>query len=148
MKLLDESVLETIELVLSNNNIDLIDVEYELNRKPRIIRFLIDKPGGVKLKDCEDVNKMIEPILDVEENISGSYLLEIASPGIDRPLKTESDFRRVIGELVKVRVNNRGPIFGRVKKVEDGVVTLENSDKNTISIPIKQIKKANIEIEF
>lgn len=148
MKVLDDSVLKTIELVLSNNDIDLIDVEYEFKKKQRIIRFLIDKPGGVRLSDCEDVNKMIEPILDVEGNVYGSYLLEVASPGLDRPLKTESDFRRARGKLVKVQLNNKKPILGRIEKIKDKVVTLKDSDEKTISIPINKIIKAQIEIEF
>lgn len=148
MKVLDDSVLKTIELVLANNDIELVDVEYEFKKKQRIIRFLIDKPDGIQLKDCENVNKLIEPILDVKGNALGNYFLEIASPGLDRPLKTESDFRRVQGKLVKIQVNNRKPIVGQIETVKDEVVTLKDNDEEIVSIPISQIIKAQLEVEF
>jgi len=148
MKILEDSVLNTIELVLSNNNIDLVDVEYEFRKRQRIIRFLIDKPGGIRLSDCENVTQMIEPILDVKGNVSGSYLLEVASPGLDRLLKTESDFRRVNGKVVKILTNNSKLIIGRVEKTKDKIVTLKDNDKKAIQIPINQIIKAQLKIEF
>lgn len=144
---LDNSVLKTIKLVLSNNDIDLVDVEYVFTRKQRIIRFLIAKPDRIRISDCQDVTKMIEPILDVEGNVPGKYFLEVASPGLDRPLKTESDFRRVQGKLVKVIRDDR-TIFGVVEKSEDGVVTLKDRDNKIIQIPITQIMKAQLEIKF
>lgn len=144
---LDNSVLKTIKLVLSNNDIDLVDVEYVFTRKHRIIRFLISKPDGIRIIDCQDVTKMIEPILDVEGNVPEKYFLEVASPGLDRPLKTESDFRRVQGRLVKVIRDDR-KILGRVEKSEDGVVTLKDRDNKIVQIPITQIMKAQLEIEF
>lgn len=148
MKILDDSVLKTIELVLANNDIELVDVKYEFKKKQRIIRFLIDKPDGIQLKDCENVNKLIEPILDVKGSALGNYFLEIASPGLDRPLKTESDFCRVRGKFVKIQVNNRKPIVGQIETVKDEVVTLKDNDEEIVSIPISQIIKAQLEVEF
>lgn len=148
MKILDDSVLKTIELVLANNDIELVDVKYEFKKKQRIIRFLIDKPDGIQLKDCENVNKLIEPILDVKGSALGNYFLEIASPGLDRPLKTKSDFCRVRGKFVKIQVNNRKPIVGQIETVKDEVVTLKDNDEEIVSIPISQIIKAQLEVEF
>lgn len=91
---------------------------------------------------------MIEPILDVKGSALGNYFLEIASPGLDRPLKTKSDFCRVRGKFVKIQVNNRKPIVGQIETVKDEVVTLKDNDEEIVSIPISQIIKAQLEVEF
>jgi len=146
---LDNSVLKTIELILSNNDIELVDVEYEFKKKQRIIRFLIYKPDGIRHSDCENVTKIIEPILDVKEEFQSRYILEVASPGLDRPLKTESDFIRMAGKLAKILRNDNKTIIGRIEECKDGIVRLlKEEDNQIIEIPIAQMIKAKIEIEF
>jgi len=138
--------------MLSNDDIELVDIEYESVGKRKVLRVLIHKPGGVKIEDCQYVSRLIEPVLDVNELIAGDYILEVASPGLDRPLKTEADFRRVYGHSVKIitnrAINNRNQFVGEVNHVENGIVELTDTSSKRIQIPVNQIVKARLEIEF
>jgi ribosome maturation factor RimP len=138
--------------MLSNDDIELVDIEYESVGKRKVLRILIHKPGGVKIEDCQYVSRLIEPVLDVNELIAGDYILEVASPGLDRPLKTEADFRRAYGHSVKIitnrAINNRNQFVGEVNHVENGIVELTDTSSKRISIPVDKIVKARLEIEF
>jgi len=90
---------------------ELVDVELTGNGPRMTLRVYIDKPGGVTVDDCADVSRQLSAILDVEDPLPGSYMLEVSSPGLDRPLVTADDFRRFIGETVKVQMHQ--PIAGR-----------------------------------
>ena len=149
---LKSSVSTLIKPILSNDDIELVDIEYESAGKRKVLRILIHKPGGVKIGDCQHVSCLIEPVLDVNELIAGDYILEVASPGLDRPLKTEADFRRAYSHSVKIitnrAINNRNQFVGEVNHVENGIVELTDISNKRISIPIAQIAKAKLEIEF
>jgi ribosome maturation factor RimP len=146
------SVSTLIEPILSNDDVELVDVEYESISKRKVLRILIHKSGGLKIKDCQYVSRLIEPVLDVNELIIGDYILEVASPGLDRPLKTEADFRRACGHSVKITtnrvINNRNQFVGKVNHIGNGIVELTNDSSKRIKIPIVQIAKAQMEIEF
>ena len=149
---LKSSILTLIKPVLSNDEIELVDIEYESISKRKVLRLLIHKPGGVKIEDCQYVSRLIEPVLDVNELITGDYILEVASPGLDRPLKTEADFRRAYGHSVKIitnrTINNRNQFVGEVNHVENGIVELTDTSSKRIQIPVAQIAKAKLEIDF
>ena len=82
--------------------LELIDCEYKKEGGRRVLRLYIDKKGGVGLDDCEAVSRSVEPVLDSEDFIDEAYTFEVSSPGLDRPLKTDSDFVRYEGEDVEV----------------------------------------------
>jgi ribosome maturation factor RimP len=149
---LKSSISNLIEPVLLNDGIELVDIEYEHTRKRKVLRFLIHKPGGVKIEDCQYVSQLIEPILDVNELIVTDYILEVASPGLDRPLKTKTDFRRAYGHTVKVitnrAINKRNQFVGQVNHVENGIVELIDASNQKIQIPLAEIAKAQLEIKF
>lgn len=82
--------------------LELVDVEYVRENQSRILRLYIDKPGGVTLEDCSEVSRMIDPVIDDELDLRTHDYLEVSSPGLERPLKTERDFVRYEGEWVEV----------------------------------------------
>ena len=82
---------------------ELIDVEYVTENSERYLRVYIDKRGGISIDDCEALSRKFSDLLDRENIISQSYILEISSPGLDRPLKTEADYKRYEGALLEVR---------------------------------------------
>ncbi|MBM3237833.1 ribosome maturation factor RimP [Candidatus Poribacteria bacterium] len=149
---LKSSISTLIKPMLSDDDIELVDIESESVGKRKVLRILIHKPGGVKIEDCQYVSCLIEPVLDVNDLIAGDYILEVASPGLDRPLKTEADFRRVYGYSVKIitnrTINNRNQFVGEVNHVENGIVELTDTSSERISIPVDKIVKARLEIEF
>ena len=82
---------------------ELVDVEYVKEGSNWYLRAYIDKPGGIAVDDCEVVSRRLSDILDEKDYIEDSYILEVSSPGLGRPLKKEKDFRRSLGEEVEIR---------------------------------------------
>jgi ribosome maturation factor RimP len=90
---------------------ELVDVELAGSHHHPTLRVYIDSPGGVTVDDCADVSRQLSALLDVEDPLPGRYTLEVSSPGLDRPLVKPEDFRRFVGERIKVKM--REPILGR-----------------------------------
>ena len=145
-----EEVEKLVFPILEEEGMELVDIEYKMGRgRGRgILRLYIDKPDGVKIDDCERVSKRIDSILDNSDIIGGRYLLEVSSPGLDRPLKKEEDFKRFIGRLIKVKtfspIGNQKTFVGTLKDYKEEVVTLETKEEKVIEIPTINIAKANL----
>ena len=89
--------------IVESRGFELVDVEYVKEAGTWYLRGYIDKPGGITVNDCEDVSRAFSDILDEQDFIEDSYIMEISSPGLDRPLKKEKDFKRSLGKLVEIR---------------------------------------------
>ena len=94
---------ELVERVLVDTGITLVDVEY-VREKDWYLRIFIDKPDGIEIDDCQFVSEKVAEILDEKDPIKEKYYLEVSSPGIDRPLKKENDFRANYGKKVDVQL--------------------------------------------
>jgi len=90
---------------------ELVDVELVGSGQRPTLRVYIDSPKGINVDDCAKVSRQISAILDVEDPLPSSYMLEVSSPGLDRPLVTPADFTRFAGEMIKVRMH--APVMGR-----------------------------------
>ena len=117
------------------------------------VRLFVDRPGGIGLDDLQSVSEEVSAILDAEDPIADSYTLEVSSPGLDRPLKTEADYRRFVGRLARLSsyelVDGRRHWTGRIASFEDGVVTLSlEQEKTTARIPWAKIAHGRLEVEF
>ncbi len=115
-KNIQQTVTELVSPVVENLNYELVDVEYVKEGANWYLRVYIDKPGGISIDDCQAVSEQVSDLLDKNDPIDQSYYLEVSSPGLDRPLKTEKDFTKYKGELVEVKVFQ--PIDG--KKIFEG----------------------------
>ncbi|MFV0503184.1 MAG: ribosome maturation factor RimP [Lachnospirales bacterium] len=93
--------MEPIEAELS---VELVDVEYVKEGPNMYLRLYIDKEGGVDIIACEGVSRKIEAILDEKDPIKDPYILEVSSPGLDRPLKKEEDYKKFAGEIVDIKL--------------------------------------------
>lgn len=143
--------------ILLTMGLELVDVEYKREQAGWVLRLYIDKPGGVGLDECSKVSRELSGVLDVEDFIKGRYNLEVSSPGLNRPLKTETDFARNCGRLVKVRTfeaiqddagNSRKTFLGELVGIEDGVIIITLKEGPTARIPLEKAAKANLEFEF
>ena len=94
---------ELLEPILADMNFELVDVEYVKEAGTWYLRSYIDKPGGITVDDCEAVSRQFSDRLDQEDFIEDSYIMEVSSPGLDRPLKKEKDFERNLGREVEIR---------------------------------------------
>src|SRR6266540_305093 len=113
-----------------------------------VLRIFIDKVGGVTLDDCTAVNRELAQVLDVEDFIAATYTLEVSSPGLDRPLKSEADYARYTGKLVKIRTfellpdddgNKRKTFLGELIGLEDGVVIVKLKEGQMAHIPLGKV---------
>ena len=118
--------------IMEENHFELVDVEYVKEAGTWYLRAYIDKPGGITVDDCEAVNRKLGDLLDEEDYIEGSYVLEVSSPGLDRPLRKDRDFERSIGREVEVRTFRRidgGKEFhGILKSWDKSTVIIEDDD--------------------
>jgi ribosome maturation factor RimP len=139
--------------VTADGALELVDVEIQKAGGKQLVRLFVDKPGGIGLDDLQSVSEEVSAILDAEDPIAGSYTLEVSSPGLDRPLKTEADYRRFVGRLAKVSsyelVDGQRHWTGRIVACEDGVLTL-NLENETAGarIPCTKIAHGRLEVEF
>lgn len=140
--------------VTSGRGFELADVELKRQRGGYFVRLYVDKEGGIGLDDLRSVSEEVSAILDVEDPVPASYTLEVSSPGLDRPLKTEADYRRFLGRLARVSsyepVDGRRHWTGRLRSFEDGVVAiaLEKEGGTLCRIPFAKIAHGRLEVEF
>jgi len=123
-----EQVREIAERVTSSSGLELVDVEFRGGGKSRMLRITIDKPAGVTHEDCANVSREVGTILDIEDAIPGSYLLEVTSPGLDRELSRPVEFERFVGSLIRLTtrepVNGNRHLEGRLESAHQGRITL------------------------
>ena len=114
--------------IVESRGFELVDVEYVKEAGTWYLRGYIDKPGGITVNDCEDVSRAFSDILDEQDFIEDSYIMEISSPGLDRPLKKEKDFARGIGKLVEIRT------YRPIEKQKEFCGELTAYDNNSVTI--------------
>jgi ribosome maturation factor RimP len=140
--------------VMADRGYELVDLEIKKGKGGQFVRLFVDKEGGIGLSELEAVSHEVSAILDAEDPIQGHYTLEFSSPGLDRPLKDEKDFRRFLGRLARISsyelVDGRRHWTGRLTSLEDGAVTLrlESEDDLVARIPLTKIASARLEVEF
>lgn len=117
--------------ITQKHGFELVDVEYVKEAGSWYLRVYIDKEGGIAVDDCEVVSREADPILDADDCIEDSYILEVSSPGLGRPLKKDKDFARSIGEEVEVR------LFRAVNGCKEYTGLLEAYDKTTVTLTLE-----------
>lgn len=103
-KNIKELTTEITQPIVDELGLELVDVEFIKEGASWYLRIYIDKDGGITIEDCENVSRKVDKILDEIDPIEQGYYLEVSSPGIDRPLKKESDFTKYKGKLVEVKL--------------------------------------------
>ena len=114
--------------IVESNGFELVDVEYVKEAGNWYLHGYIDKPGGITVNDCETVSRAFSDRLDEDDFIEDSYIMEISSPGLDRPLKKEKDFARSIGKLVEIRT------YRPIEKQKEFCGELTAYDNNSVTI--------------
>lgn len=120
---------ELVEPYLEERSFELVDLEYVKEAGNWYLRIYIDKEGGITVDDCEVISRLMSDALDVEDYIDESYILEVSSPGLGRPLKKDRDFQRSIGEAVEIKLYR--PLEHR--KDYEGVLVAYDADTVTIA---------------
>lgn len=119
---------ELLQPMVDAHGFELVDVEYVKEAGNWYLRAYIDKPGGIAVDDCEVISRALSDKLDEEDYIEDSYILEVSSPGLGRPLKKEKDFKRSIGREIEVRT------FRAIDKQKEFTGILKEFDKDSFTI--------------
>ena len=124
----EQKTEELILPIVEGNGFELVDVEYVKEGSNWYLRAYIDKPGGIAVDDCEVVSRAFSEILDREDYIEDTYIFEVSSPGLGRPLKKEKDYQRSIGKLIDIKLyraeDKQKEFTGVLKAYDEKTVTL------------------------
>jgi len=147
-----DKIKEIIEPILQEEQTELVEMIYRKEKGRQVLKILADKEGGIKLADCVRLNERIGYALDQADVIQKRYVIEVDSPGIDRPFKTKRDYERAIGRLVRVtlseRILDKKEYIARLEEVSDIGVKINVKNKDVIEIPFGKIVRAREELEF
>ncbi|MDO4523403.1 MAG: ribosome maturation factor RimP [Eubacteriales bacterium] len=144
-----EAILQPI---IDANQFELVDVEYVKEAGTWYLRAYIDKPGGITVDDCELVSRIANDILDEQDFIDDSYIFEVSSPGLGRPLKKEKDFKRSLGEEVEIRtfrpIEKQKEFTGILRDFDKETVTIELEDESTMQFARADIALIRLAFDF
>ena len=151
MAAVDIKLRELLQPVIEALECELWGLELQSGGKRKLLRIYIDSENGIGVEDCERVSRQSGSVLDVEEAINGEYILEVSSPGMDRPLYDIGQYEKYIGEDISLRLrfpyDGRRNFKGRLTGVDGDEVILVVSDTEYL-FPIEGIDKANVVPRF
>lgn len=142
-----EKVKQLLEPILEDRGLTLVDVEMTSGKRP-VLRIYIYNPEGTSIDDCEWVSKRIGALLDVEDLIKTSYVLEVSSPGLDRKIKNPHEYDIFSGRQIKIKTSiplEDRTVFKGTLKGRDGEDVLVEEDGKTYRVPIHKITTAKLE---
>lgn len=137
--------------VVEDLGYELVDVRLQTDRGRRVLRLLADRPGGITIGECVGLSREVSPHLEVHDPIAGHYVLEVSSPGIQRPLKRAEDFVRFRDEQIALRtreaVDGRKVFRGTNRGLDpDGKILLFDSDTQAVhAIPPSLVREAHLD---
>ncbi len=156
--------------IAASYGLEIFDLQFRRESIGWVLRVIVDRPGGsgrpdpapdgdradvVSIVDCKRVSEDLSALLDVEDELTAGvdrkYTLEVSSPGLDRPLRGEADYRRFTGRLAKIvtkaPIDGQSHFAGRLAGVDDGVVIVAEG-RRTHRVPLDAISRARLEVEF
>lgn len=143
---------ELITPILDRMNFELVDVEYVKEGGAWYLRAYIDKEGGITVNDCEAVAREMNEILDREDFVEGSYVFEVSSPGLGRPLKKEKDYIRSMGKEVEIRtyraINREKEFYGILSAYDENTVTIKTEDGTEMTFEKSDIALIRLAFDF
>ena len=149
--IITKQISELVEPVLEEIGFELVDVEYLSKHGKWVLRLFIDKNAGVTIDDCARVSGEIGDLINVKDIIEKEYVLEVSSPGLNRVLKKEKDFIRVIGKKIKIRtavpIKGRRNFNGYLRDFQKNTLYVEMED-GPVTLPWSEGDKANLLYEF
>lgn len=142
-----DQIEQLIEAPIESLGYQLIGVEYIQGGQSPVLRIYIDAEQGIGIEDCERVSHQVSGVLDVEDPIKQAYMLEVSSPGFDRPLFKPRDFERFVGSQAKISmklpVNGRRNFSGELQGFDNGDILVE-VDGEVYALPLAKLAKARL----
>jgi ribosome maturation factor RimP len=154
-----EQVRAAAARVAESHGLEIFDVQFKREAGGMVLRVQIDRPGpaataeeSVSVADCAHVSRDLSALLDVEDVVPVAYILEVSSPGLDRPLRGRTDFERFSGRRAKVVIREAvdGQTFfrGRLAGVDADTALIDGDDGRQHRVPLGLVTRANLEVEF
>lgn len=144
----EQRLLASLEAQAGEHGIEIVTVEVTGARKSPTIRVYIDTPDGVDFDELTRSQAWINKLMDELDPFPGAYVLEVSSPGIDRPLRTPQHFQRFVGQTVVVKtseaIGGRSNWTAVLTAADDACITLCDDASNEAIIPYEKIKRANL----
>lgn len=143
---------ELLAPIIERMNFELVDVEYVKEGGTWYLRAYIDKEGGITVNDCEAVAREMNEILDREDYVENSYVFEVSSPGLGRPLKKEKDYIRSMGKELEIRtyraINREKEFYGTLTAYDETTVTIEQENGDSLTFEKKDIALIRLAFDF
>ncbi len=158
-----ERIRSIAERVAHSQGLEIFDVQMRRESIGPVLRVVIDRPApadgspepvgeSIGIRDCQRISEDISAILDVEDAIDYRYTLEVSSPGLDRPLRDAGDYRRFAGRAAKVvlrePIDGQSHFKGRLRGLDGDVVLLDDEQGRPHRVPLADISRARLEVEF
>lgn len=148
----EKKIMPILEPIIAERNLELIDLEFVKEGANWYLRIYIDKEGGVDIDDCEGVSRAFEAKLDAEDPIEQAYILEVSSPGIDRPLKKAADFEKYRGEIIDIKLykalEGQKQFQGKLLGLEKEVISIEDDNNKVIAFDQKDVASVRLAVIF
>lgn len=150
---LEKELSAVCEPILKNAGYELVLCELAGSARNRIVRFYIDKETGVGIDECTEASRLIDPVIEQSELLNGAYVLEVSSPGLERPLVKPEDYNRFAGRKAKLKtyrpVDNRRKFIGTIIGIREGkTIELELDEGVTVEVPYEDVAKSNLVFEW
>ncbi len=143
-----EKLKPVVEEMLSNIGLELFEISFRRQKGNWVLKVVIDDPEGyVSVQQCEQVSKQLGDYLDLYDLIEHSYLLEVSSPGLDRPMRGVEDYKRFVGRLAKFWLKDGRFVMGHIKQADESKVVIQ-TQQGEISFEPGEVKKSKLEVEF
>jgi len=151
-----DSIAQRIDKIAAEaaraNGVEFVHAEIVGSKRNMTVRIYIDKPQGVTLEDCSTVSHAIEEVIDADDFIPTPYVLEVSSPGLERPLFSIQDFVKFTGKKAKVKtseaLDGQTNFNGRIDSVEGSEIVFEDKTNGTVRIPFDKVAKANLKVDL
>lgn len=147
-----EIVSEKINPIIENLGYEVVEVEYAKKVDGMNLCFYIDSPNGITIDDCEKVHKLIdEPLDELNPTGDATYILSVSSCGLDRPIKTDKDFKRNLGKIVDVKlyapINKKKAYTGKLASFNENMIAIE-IDGELTELPREKVGNVSLHLDF
>ncbi|MBK9154095.1 MAG: ribosome maturation factor RimP [Chloracidobacterium sp.] len=136
----------------AENDVEFVHCEVAGTKRNLTVRIFIDKPEGVNVEDCAELSRRVEGVLDSDDFIPSSYVLEVSSPGLERGIYSADEFSRFAGKKVKVKlsnaVNGQKVFVSRIVGVDGSDVILADKQHGEVRFPFSWVEKANLRVDL
>ena len=145
--LIKETLIDLVVPLLQRRGVELVELALSGGGRRQLVRVFVDRTDGITVDECAAISREIADVFDTRDPIAGTYVLEVSSPGLTRPLKTDRDFERVVGKALRLVVDGLGVAVGTLLKVDPDHLDVALSDKRAL-IERAKIQKATLHFEL